>query len=83
MCSDCHCNDAVIDVRRIAPPMRHPMIFTAFESLAPGEAFLLVNDHDPRPLWYQFSARYPDTFDWAYEQQGPELWQVRVSRLAA
>ena len=46
-----------IDVRTIAPRERHPLIFSAFDSLAPGEALELVNDHDPRPLFYQFIGR--------------------------
>lgn len=83
MCSDCQSGDTIIDVRTIAPRMRHPMIFTAFENLAGGEAFLIVNDHDPKPLFYQFSAEYPGTFEWVYQQQGPEVWQVRVSKIAA
>ena len=52
-------------------------------NLAGGEAFLIVNDHDPKPLFYQFSAEYPGTFEWVYQQQGPEVWQVRVSKIAA
>lgn len=83
MCSDCQSGDTIIDVRTIAPRMRHPMIFTAFENLGGGEAFLIVNDHDPKPLFYQFSAEYPGTFEWVYQEQGPEVWQVRVSKVAA
>jgi uncharacterized protein (DUF2249 family) len=83
MCSDCQSGDTIIDVRTIAPRMRHPMIFTAFENLAGGEAFLIVNDHDPKPLFYQFSAEYPGTFEWVYQEQGPDVWQVRVSKVAA
>lgn len=83
MCSDCQSGDTIIDVRTIAPRMRHPMIFTAFENLAGGEAFLIVNDHDPKPLLYQFSAEYPGAFEWVYQEQGPEVWQVRVSKVAA
>nr|WP_314260876.1 DUF2249 domain-containing protein [uncultured Devosia sp.] len=83
MCSDCQSGDTIIDVRQIAPRLRHPMIFNTFENLNAGEAFLIVNDHDPKPLQYQFAAEYPGAFDWVYEQQGPDVWQVRVSRTAA
>jgi uncharacterized protein (DUF2249 family) len=78
----CNCNvtETVIDVRQIVPRMRHPLIFNTFDQLNPGEGFLLVNDHDPRPLFYQFSAHHPGEFDWNYEQQGPDLWRVRISR---
>ena len=83
MCSDCQSSETIIDVRMIAPRLRHPMIFNTFQNLNAGEAFLIVNDHDPRPLHYQFAAEYPNSFEWAYEQQGPEVWQVRVTRTAA
>jgi uncharacterized protein (DUF2249 family) len=72
-----------IDVRDIAPRQRHPLIFATFDELQPGEAFLLVNDHDPKPLYYQFSAEQAGQFGWEYLEQGPETWQVRISKLAA
>jgi uncharacterized protein (DUF2249 family) len=72
MCSDCDSTETVIDVRQISPRLRHPLIFSTF-----------VNDHDPKPLFYQFNAEYPGIFEWTYEQQGPEVWQVRIDRLVA
>lgn len=80
----CGCSEAqtVIDVRQLAPKMRHPLIFGAFDMLEPGESFLLVNDHDPVPLQYQFSAYHPGAFSWDYEERGPTLWRVRITRPA-
>lgn len=72
-----------IDVRTIVPRERHPLIFRTFEGLRPGEAFELVNDHDPKPLYYQFQAELGPTFDWQYLEQGPEVWRVRIGRPAA
>ncbi|HEU4643398.1 MAG TPA: DUF2249 domain-containing protein [Gemmatimonadaceae bacterium] len=69
-----------LDVRVIPPREKHPSIFRAFDSLKSGQALLLVNDHDPRPLRYQLMAERPDTFDWQYEAEGPEVWRVRISR---
>jgi uncharacterized protein (DUF2249 family)/quercetin dioxygenase-like cupin family protein len=71
-----------LDVREIAPRERHPLIFSAFAALAPGEAFLLVNDHDPKPLYYQFQAEHPGEVGWAYVERGPVVWQVAITRLA-
>lgn len=84
MCSNCQSvTETTLDVRQIAPRIRHALIFDIFGRLGPGEGFVLVNDHDPRPLFYQFDAEYPGLFDWTYEQQGPDVWQVRISRPAA
>jgi len=70
-----------LDVRELPPRERHPLIFATFESLPAGGAFELVNDHDPKPLQYQFSAEHPDRFTWDYLEQGPETWRVRVGRV--
>lgn len=71
---------ATVDVRNIAPPQRHPLIFQAFEDLKPGEAFLLINDHDPKPLYYQFEFERTGQFTWEYLEQGPTVWQVGVGK---
>lgn len=69
-----------LDVRTIPPRDKHPSIFRAFDGLASGQTLTLVNDHDPRPLRYQLMAERPDTFDWEYEEQGPEVWRVSIRR---
>jgi uncharacterized protein (DUF2249 family) len=69
-----------IDVRTIVPRERHPLIFDTFGKLDAGGAFLLVNDHDPKPLYYQFKAELGDVFQWDYLEQGPEVWKVRIAR---
>lgn len=72
--------DKTLDVRTIAPAQRHPLIFGTFEDLEPGQSFVLVNDHDPKPLYYQFQAERPGEFDWEYLEQGPETWRVRIAK---
>ncbi|MEO8624787.1 MAG: DUF2249 domain-containing protein [bacterium] len=67
-----------LDVRVISPRDKHPSIFRAFDSLASGGSLVIVNDHDPRPLRYQFAAERPDAFTWTYEAEGPEVWRVRI-----
>lgn len=71
-----------VDVRQIAPPNRHPVIFSTFSSLGANEAMELVNDHDPRPLYFQFQEQLPGRFAWDYLQSGPDLWRVRITKLA-
>lgn len=71
-----------IDVREIMPRERHPLIFQTFDDLAVGESFELVNDHDPKPLYYQFMAERQGQVGWEYLEEGPETWRVRISRTA-
>jgi uncharacterized protein (DUF2249 family) len=73
--------EATLDVRTMAPARRHAVIFATHEALGAGQAFVLVNDHDPKPLYYQFQAEQPGKFTWTYLEQGPEVWRVRIGRL--
>ena len=71
-----------LDVRTIHPRERHPLIFRTFDELAPGESFELVNDHDPKPLYYQLQAERSGQLAWSYLEQGPERWRVKVGKAA-
>lgn len=73
----------VIDVREIPHGRRHPRIFACFARLAPGEAFTLVNNHDPKPLRREFEATHPGAHTWDYLESGPEVWRVRIGKAAA
>lgn len=70
-----------LDVRVIPPRDKHPKIFQTFDSLNSGEVLLIINDHDPRPLKYQFEFERPGKFGWKYLEEGPEVWRVEISRL--
>lgn len=72
----------IMDVRTLVPAERHRRIFELVESLATGEAFILVNDHDPKPLYYQLEAEYPKQYSWDYLERGPEVWRVEIGKLA-
>lgn len=71
---------AILDVRVIPPREKHPAIFETFDDLAEGESFILVNDHDPLPLRYQFQFEREGLFGWKYLEQGPTVWRVEISR---
>ncbi|MDP1902151.1 MAG: DUF2249 domain-containing protein [Rubrivivax sp.] len=72
-----------IDARQIAPQERHATIFAAFGSLAAGESFDLLSDHEPRPLHGQFLQQWPGQFSWDVVEAGPAHWRTRIRRLAA
>ncbi len=73
----------VIDVRSIAPRERHALIFSHFDALQPGQSMQLVNDHDPRPLHYQFQDRVGGQFEWNYLESGPAQWRIEISKVPA
>lgn len=70
-----------LDIRPIPAPQKHPLIFQTFDELAVGETFQLINDHEPRPLFYQFQFEHPGQFEWAYEEQGPTVWRVNITKV--
>ena len=68
-----------VDVRRVPKPQRHPLIFGRFDGLADGEAFVLVNSHDPRHLREEFERDQPGRFTWEYLETGP-AWRIRIGK---
>jgi len=73
---------AVIDARRVPPLERYPLIFSTFDGLNTGQAFELVNNHDPVPLYFKFREVRAGLFDWHYVESGPGQWRVRITRTA-
>ncbi len=69
-----------LDVRTLAHGSRHDVIFGKLQALAVGEQFVIVNDHDPRPLKYQTEALWPGMFEWEYLESGPAVWRLAISR---
>lgn len=48
-----------------------------------GDFFIIINDHDPKPLGYQMTAMHgEDRFSWEYLEKGPEVWKVRIGKTA-
>ncbi|WP_281194198.1 DUF2249 domain-containing protein [Halorubrum sp. F4] len=62
-----------LDVREIPPVDRHTKIHEEFESMEPGETLTIVNDHEPKPLFYEMAAEVPAFDEDAYEvsQESP------------
>ncbi|PRY01226.1 regulator of cell morphogenesis and NO signaling [Pontibacter ummariensis] len=69
-----------LDVTILEPRLKHPTIFEWFDRLQGGEGFTIHNDHDPKPLYYQLLAERGNIFKWEYLEQGPEVWEVRITK---
>lgn len=70
------------DVRRIPCRVKHAQIFQRWADLPVGGHFVLINDHDPVPLYYQFEALFRGAFTWEYLVDGPTEFHVKITRLA-
>ncbi len=70
-----------LDVRPVEPKDRLDCIMGAYHGLAEGEALELTVDHDPKCMYYTLRATEgEETFSFAYLEDGPEVWRVRVDK---
>jgi uncharacterized protein (DUF2249 family) len=75
--------DRIMDVRPIPCLVKHGLIIQTWLGLPVGDHFILLNDHDPVPLYYQFSAQWPGAFTWEHLVKGPDEFRVRITKLHA
>lgn len=70
----------VINAPVLPPSVRHQVIFDVLEALPPTHVALLINDHDPKPLFYQLKAEQPEAFSFDYVESGPARFAIRITR---
>jgi uncharacterized protein (DUF2249 family) len=75
--------DKIMDVRPIPCSVKHGQILQRWRELPLGDHFVLVNDHDPVPLHYQFKAEFPEQFTWEHLLRGDDEFRVKITRVAA
>ncbi|MDQ4093257.1 MAG: DUF2249 domain-containing protein [Actinomycetota bacterium] len=75
--------DQELDVRALPKPDKHPAIFQTYDALSVGESFVLVHDHDPKQLHDEFDTDHTGSYGWECLDKGPDVWRIRISKLAA
>lgn len=73
-------SNVIIEAQKIPGPVRHATIFKAFDDLKDGEALVVVNNHDPRPLLNQFREQRLGQFSQEYLEEGPNEWKVKITK---
>ncbi|MCW3845415.1 DUF2249 domain-containing protein [Micromonospora yasonensis] len=73
--------DPRLDVRTLPHDRRHATVLAALEALPDGGALVLVAPHAPRPLLAEIESRYRGGMAAEWLQDGPDTWQIRLSRL--
>jgi len=71
-----------LDLRPMPPFERHEKIFQTWDSLGPCDTLKITNDHDPKPLRYQFEVEYKGKYTWEYKQKGPKDWVVEIKKVS-
>lgn len=54
--------ERTLDLRDVPPAQRHDRIRDAFEEIEAGGELVLINDHEPKPLFYEMRAEV-ESFD--------------------
>jgi uncharacterized protein (DUF2249 family) len=78
-------SETPLDVRDLPPSERHPKIHGAFADLDDGETLTLINDHDPKPLFYELQAEV-EAFDadgYEVERRGPNEFVAQLPKATA
>lgn len=71
----------VLNAWQFPPAIRHQVIFAVMDALPPRHSLTLVNDHDPKPLFYQLDAERPGEFTHApVDPPKPEYFAVVITR---
>lgn len=73
--------DQVVDLRPMLARERHALIFRELDRLDVGDWLILINDHDPKPLYYQVQAERPGAFAWDSQPINAVEWRVQIQRL--
>ncbi|MCL5774299.1 MAG: DUF2249 domain-containing protein [Firmicutes bacterium] len=74
-------NLITLDLREMHPIYRHDKIFEFWEKMTPGEVLQIINDHNPKPLHYQFEAEQKGKYEWGTVEEGPKDWIVNIKRI--
>jgi uncharacterized protein (DUF2249 family) len=72
---------ATVNATEYPPQLKHKIIFETFKGLEASEAMLLINDHDPVPLRFQFESMHTGKYSWEYLEQGPSIFKVKIGKL--
>lgn len=65
-------SDQTLDLRDVPPAERHPLIHETFDALESGGSLTLINDHEPKPLFYEMQAEVEDFDAERYEVEQRE-----------
>jgi len=65
-----------LDVREIPPVNRHTKIHETFAAMDAGDVLTIINDHEPKPLYYEMAAEVPsfDEAQYAVFKDGPNTF---------
>jgi uncharacterized protein (DUF2249 family)/hemerythrin superfamily protein len=73
----------VLDTRTLLAPDRCNTVFSTVDSLAPGDALVVLTDHTPKSLLHRLQSERAGLFEWSPLEEGPPLWRTEITRRPA
>ena len=73
-----------LDVREIPPVDRHTRIHDEFDGMDAGDTLTIINDHEPKPLYYEMAAEVASFDEDGYEvsQDAPDKFVAEFPKIA-
>jgi len=75
--------EQVVDTRADTTTGCAVLAMGAVDTMAGGDSFVLVANHDPRGIRYMLEAERPGVTTWDALEEGPERWQIRIAAAPA
>lgn len=72
----------IIDITAIEPGLKHPVIFEKFDALRPENAMIIIDDHEPGPLFHLLLNKRGKAFQWKVPENGPAIWRIEIIKKA-
>ncbi|GAA2666417.1 DUF2249 domain-containing protein [Actinoplanes palleronii] len=69
-------------MREVEHDQRHGLVLSTVAALVPGDTVVLVASHALRPVLAEIGDRFGAQIDARWLQSGPEMWQIRLERVA-
>ncbi len=72
---------STVDLRPLEPRARHDVVFSKIQSLEGGGAVTVVNDHNPKPLFYQIDALWPGAYSCTINQVDERTFTMEIVKV--
>ena len=72
---------STIDLRPLPPKARHDVVFSKIQSLEIGSSITVVNDHNPKPLFYQIDALWPEGYSCSIAKVDDRTFTMEITKL--
>jgi uncharacterized protein (DUF2249 family) len=74
-------DDFHLDLRQVDCSDKRGLILGRWRSLAPGQHFVLVNHHDPIPMYHMLAGQFPGQVNWEYAERTPAYVAIRITKV--